>query len=154
MLLIVHICYRARKDKCHRRFFPTQKQKQSPGLTFSSEQLAKWAIASSRSDLSCYQKSKANYLSFARFQMLYFFQRNCVQASKCLENYTMLRSCQWLTCLRCGQGFPGKKNLFCTNLQAFVPLSIINTQLLLGTSWEFPSSCYTGNDRSSRAESF
>lgn len=41
--------------------------------------------------------------------MFYFFLRNSVQVSKYLENYTMLRSCQWLNCLRCGQVFLGKK---------------------------------------------
>jgi len=51
-------------------------------------------------------------------------------------------------------GLSREKRFFCTDLQAFVLLSVIKTQLLLGPDWECPSFCYTGSDRSSRAEVF
>lgn len=141
------------KGKCHRYFFPTQKQTQSPDSTFSSKHLTKQANASSRSDLS-WDQEQCKLLFLCMLSDALFLSKKLsasVQMPGELHNAQILPvanlSKVWASLSR-------EKKFFCTHLQAFVPLSIIKTQLLLGTSWEFPSSCYTGNDRSSRAEVF
>lgn len=128
-----------------------EKTKANPGSVLSLEHLPKLDSATSRSDLRWYKKRKKITFCFISFKFFFFFLRNCVQMSKCLENYMMLRSCQWLTCLRCGHVFLGKKVILYWP-SGSLPLSIINTHLILVASWEFPFSCYTANDRSSTAE--